>query len=155
MNPSLWKPVEIFLSIVQPCAVLPDPLPYLFPTSIPHVHLTVQLVALFLSSLKAKPQQGGPRGLRLITASLRRLNMCRMLWEEAKAKYRTARAYPLRACLHGTSATSSGTGSGVVMELSITGREELAHSLFTRSHILSLCAKYQRLGGGYKSIIPA
>lgn len=151
MIPSLWKPVEIFLLIVQPYTALPDPLPYLFPTSIPHVHLTVQLVALFLFSLEAKPQQGGPKGLQLITASLHRLNMCRMPWEEAKAKYRAVRAYPLRACLYGTSAISSGTGSRVVMELSITEREELAHGLFTRSHILSLCAKYQRLGGGYKS----
>lgn len=150
MNPSLWKPVEIFLLIVQPYTALPDPLPYLFPTSIPHVHLTVQLVALFLSSLEAK-HQGGPKGLQLITASLHTLNMCRMLWEEAIAKYRAVRAYPLRACLYGTSATSSGTRSRVVMELSITEREELAHGLFTRSHILSLCAKYQRLGGGYKS----
>lgn len=44
-------------------------------------------------------------------------------------------------------ASSLGTESSVVMELSITETEELAHKLFPLAHILSLGAKYQSLGG--------
>lgn len=71
--------------------------------------------------------------------------------KKQKLNIESFKAYPLRACLHDTNATSLGTGSGVVRELSITETEELARKSFPPAHILPLGAKYQSLGGRYKS----
>lgn len=106
---------------------------------------------LFFSLLKQNPDKEVPGVFSLSSHPFADRMCAERFRKKQKLNIDQFKAYPLRACLHDTNATCLGTRSSVVMELSITETEELARKLFTRSHILSLRAKYQRLGGRYKS----